>query len=403
MSQPNMSVQSLPPRRPLPPDVRERMRRRVLSRGAVRSPLAAAAAVAVLVAGGAIIAQSTQGDTIAVSPPTTTSPATGSPLPDTPVTSVSPGATTTDAARCGLGDADVRFTLGLAGRRILVTRDDRFCELTHTTISNNNPEVGPVAFAGGAATVLWHSGSGVLIGRAPAGSSGVRLESGDSTGTGPMPVSLVEDLFVTPYTTPGMSAHFTTPSGPVAAGIDVVALPTVQVWAAPREELPPGDPDVARCLDRALRDSARWVGDPLKWRPGANSGQAPDARLVLHDQAGKTAYCGILLGRPYLVQEESGSPQGGESFEVRYVAGGETGPGPGDGYVLLGGTVDAARVGGIEITDPQGRTVAATLRDGTFIARLGQRHLTATDALLEGFRVRVLDHGNQTVETVTLD
>ncbi|MBB5804457.1 hypothetical protein F4560_004225 [Saccharothrix ecbatanensis] len=403
MSQPNMTAPGLPPRRPLPPDVRERMRRRVLSGGAVRSPLAAAAAVAVLAAGGAIIAQSTGGDMTAVSPPSTTSPATGSHLPDTPVTSVSPGATTTDAARCGLGDADVRFTLGLAGRRILVTRDDRFCELTHTTISNNNPEVGPVPFAGGVAAVLWRSGSGVLIGRAPAGTSGVRLESGDPTGTGPMPVSLVDELFVTPYTTAGMSADFTTPSGPVTAGIDLVALPRAQVWAAAREELPPGDPDVARCLDRALLDSARWVGDPLKWRPGATSGQAPHTRLVIHDQAGKIAYCEFLQDRPFLVAEESGPPQRGESFEVRYVTSNATGPGAGDGYVLLAGTVDAARVGGMEITTPQGRTVAATLRDGTFLAQVDQQDLSARDALLDGFRVRVLDHGNQPVETVTLD
>ncbi|MEV1120589.1 hypothetical protein AB0I91_36545 [Actinosynnema sp. NPDC049800] len=398
MSQPGIN---LPPRRPLPPDVRKRLRRRVVGGGAVRAPLAAAAAVVILAAGGAIIAQSTGGDDrTAVTPPSTTSSAAGSQAP--PVTGVSPGAATTDAARCGLGDADVRFTLLLAGRRILVTRDDRFCELTHTTISKNSPAVGPVPLEDGAAAVLWRSGSGVLIGRVPAGTGHVVLDSGDPTGAGPVPVSLVEDLFVTPYTTVGLSARFTTASSVVFAGIDVVALPTAEVWAAPREELPPGDPDVARCLDRALLDAARWVGDPLKWRPGAVSGQAADARLVLHDQAGKTALCEFSLGRPLLVHEEDPAPRRGESFAIRHVTSRETGPGPGDGHVLLAGTVDAARVGGLEITDPRGRTVAATLRDGTFIARLDQRHLTATDALLDGFRVRVLDHGNQPVETVTL-
>ncbi|MEU4767176.1 hypothetical protein AB0H12_28365 [Actinosynnema sp. NPDC023794] len=398
MSQPGIN---LPPRRPLPPDVRKRLRRRVVGGGAVRAPLAAAAAVVVLAAGGAVIARSTGGDDrTAVTPPSTTSSAAGSQPP--PVTGVSPGATTTDAARCGLGDADVRFTLLLAGRRILVTRDDRFCELTHTTISTNSPAVGPVPLADGAAAVLWRSGSGVLIGRVPAGTRHVELDSGDPTGTGPVPVSLVEDLFVTPYTMVGLSARFTTPSSAVFAGIDVVALPTAEVWAAPREELPPGDPDVARCLDRALRDAARWVGDPLRWRPGAISGHLPDARLVLHDQAGKTAYCEFRLGRPFLVHEENASRQGGEWFEVRYVTSQQTGPGPGDGHVLLAGTVDATRVGGLEITDPQGRTVPATLGDGTFIARFDQRHLSATDAVLEGFQVRVLDHGDQPVETVTL-
>ncbi|MFD0206605.1 MULTISPECIES: hypothetical protein [Saccharothrix] len=400
MSQPDLTLPDLPPRRPLPPDVRERLRRRVLGGGGARAPLAAAAAAVVLIAGGAIVAQSTQGDTNAVTPPSTTS--TTGPSPDqSPVTAVTPGTTAGDATRCGLGDADVRFTLGLAGRRILVTRDDRFCELTHTTISTSNPEVDAVPLAGGAAAVLWRSGSAVLVGRVPAGTSRVQLNSGDPTGTGPMPVSLVHDLFVTPYTTTGMSVDFITPSGPVSAGIDVAALPTPQVWGAPREELPAGDPDVARCLDQALRDAAGWVGDPLKWRPGALVGPEADARLVLHDQAGKTAYCEFRQGRPSLVHEESTSPRRGGSFEVRYVTSSQTGPRPDDGYVLLAGTVDAARVGGIEVTAPRGGTVAATLRDGTFAARLDDQELP--DPLLKGFRLRVLDHGDQPIETVTLD
>lgn len=405
MNQPNRSVPDLPPRRPLPPDVRERMRRAVLSdpvRGnAVRAPLAAAAAVAVLAAGGAIIAQSTQGDTIAVAPPSTTSPTSGSRLPpDTPVTSVSPGATATDAARCGFGDADVRFTLGMAGRRILVTRDDRFCELTHTTVSNNNPEVGPVPFAGGTAAVLWRSGSGVLIGRAPAGTSGVRLESGDPTGTGPMPVSLVEELFLTRYTTPGMSAHFTTPSGPVAAGIDVVALPTVQVWAAPREELPPGDPDVARCLNLTLLDGATWVGDPLKWRPGAFAGPAEHTWLVIHDQAGGTAYCAVDRGRMDRARLGDPTPPDGALVKVRYAA--SDGRGPTDASLVLAGTVDAAKVGGIEITDSEGHTVSAALRDGTFAVLLGNQPPGDNTTDTRDLRAKVLDHENRVIATVPM-
>lgn len=443
MSQPEMMLPDLPPRRPLPPDVRKRLRRRVLGRrlpagrvlgggvpsggvlsgevpgggvqgsgglsgGAARAPLAAAAAVVVLAAGGAIVAQSTQGDPNAVTPPSTTqstaqSTAVSSAPGDSPVTSLTPGATGGEAARCGFGDGDVRFTLGLAGRRILVTRNGRFCELTHTTVAHDKPEVGAFPFADGAAAVLWRSGSAVLIGRVPIGTSRVRLTSGERSGREPMPVALVDDLFVTPYTDVGMSVEFTTPSGPVSAVIDVEALPGVDAWTVSREELPPGDPEVARCLDRALRQGATWVGDPPAWRPGAFSGPGVDALLAIHDQAGRTAYCDYRDGRPFLAHEEDSSPQRGTSFEVHYVTGRNAGPRLDAAHVVLAGTVDAARVGGVEITDRQGRTVSAVLRDGTFAARLPDQPPLTSNTVAEGFRVRVLDHDNQPIETVTLD
>ncbi|KOX16783.1 hypothetical protein ADK67_39175 [Saccharothrix sp. NRRL B-16348] len=237
MSQPEMMLPDLPPRRSLPPDVRKRLRRRVLGRrlpagrvpsggvpsgGAARAPLAAAAAVVVLAAGGTIVAQSTQGDPDAVTPPSTAqSTAVSSSPGDSPVTSLTPGATGGEAERCGFGGGDVRFTLGLAGRRILVTRNGRFCEFTHTTVAHDRPQ----------------------------------------------------------RRSPGLDAA----------------------------------------------------------------------------------------------------------------------------HVVLAGTVDAARVGGVEITDRQGRTVSAVLRDGTFAARLPDQPPLTSNTVAEGFRVRVLDHDNQPIETVTLD
>jgi hypothetical protein len=398
MSQPEMTLPDLPPRRALPPGVRERLRRRVRGGGAGRAPLAAAAAVAVLAAGGAIVAQSTQGDLSAVTPPST---ATSSSSPDdSPVTGRSPGATGADAARCGFGSADVRFTLALAGRRLLVAGDDRFCELTHTTVSVAEPDVGPVPFADGAATVLWQSGSGVLIVRAPAGTSRVRLTSGERTGRASMPVSLVDDLVVTPFTDEGMSVEFTTPSGPVTAVLPVEELPGPR-WAASREELPPGDPDVARCLDEIMQRGESWVGDPLRWRPGAFSGTAVHALLAIHDQAGTAVYCELVRGRPLNTYREQASPQRGTSFEVHYVTGSRAEPA--GAHVLLAGKVDARRVGAVEVTDPQGRTVPAAVRDGTFAVRLDDQPPLRSDPLDEGFRVSVFDHESRLIEAVTLD
>ncbi|WP_158852316.1 hypothetical protein [Saccharothrix deserti] len=406
MSQPEMTVPNLPPRRPLPPDVRERMRRRVVGAGAVRAPLAAAAAVAVLAAGGAIVAQSTQGDdTIAVAPPSsTTSPRPGSSPNDVSIIAVSSGASEEDAARCGFPPPGVRFTMGLAGRRILVTGDDRLCELTHTTTSHNRPEAGTVPLAGGAASLLWRTGSGVLVGRVPAGTSTVRVSITLPNGGGVMPmrVSQVQDLFVIPHSAERMSVAFGTPSGQVTGGeIDIPALPRPDVWSRTREDLPPGDPVVARCLDLTMRDGVDWVGDPLTWRPGAFTGPAVSAWLAIHDQAGRVAFCHVYHGEASTATIGDTSPQDGALVKVRHSTG--RGDGPTSAQVFLGGTVDAAKVGAVEITDLRGQTVPAVLAAGTFVARLdNQPPLDARD-LTKGFQVRVFDHENRVIETLTLD
>ncbi|ONI90233.1 hypothetical protein ALI22I_12990 [Saccharothrix sp. ALI-22-I] len=405
MSQPETIVPDLPPRRPLPPDVRERMRRRVVGGGAVRTPLAAAAAVAVLAAGGAIVAQSTQGDdTIAVAPPTTTS-STAAPSPrDVSVIAVAPRATEDDAARCGFAVTEVRFTIGLPGRRILAAANDRFCEITHTEVSRNKPEAGTFPLAGGAASLLWRAGTGVLIGRMPAGTSDVKLTVALPSG-GPvvsMPVSVVEDLFLIPQSAVRMSVVFTTASGPLSGEIDIEALPRPDVWSQSRQEWPPGDRVVARCLDLTMRDGVDWVGDPLKWRPGAFSGAGVDAWLAIHDQAGVTAYCHVYHGEAATARPGDTSPQDGALVKVRWSDG--RGIDPTSAQVALGGTVDTAKVGGLEIVDAQGQTVPAVLVEGTFVARLDdQPPLDARRGLTKGFQIRVLDHGNQVVETVTLE
>ncbi|WP_447003156.1 hypothetical protein ACRAKI_26130 [Saccharothrix isguenensis] len=383
------------------------MRRRILdaevtSGGAVRAPLAAAAAVAVLAAGGAIIAQSTQGDTIAASPPSTTSSTAGPSRHDESAVSVSPGATPDDVARCAFGEADVRFTLGLAGRRILVAADNRFCELTHTSISHNRPEAGAVPFAGGAASVLWRTGSGVLIGRVPVGTVGVGLATGAQTGSvAPLPVTLVEELFVVPFPAARMTAEFATTAAPVTGEVDLAVLPDQDVWSAVREELPPGDPDVARCLNLTLLDGATWVGDPLKWRPGAFPGPADHTWLVIHDQAGTTAYCPIENGRVDRARLGDVTPQDGALVKVRYSAtiGGH---GPADSSLVLAGTVDAAEVGGIEITDALGRTAPAVLRDGTFAVLLVDQPPGDATTETRDVRATVFDHENRVIATIPM-
>ncbi|GAB3009902.1 hypothetical protein [Saccharothrix stipae] len=408
MSQPDLTLPDLPPRRPMPPDVRERVRRRVLGTGGARAPLAAAAAaaaVAVLAAGGVIFTQSVQfarselgHDTGAVAPPTSPPVTLGAHA----VVSVVPKATGDDAARCEFPPADVRFTIGLPGRRILVTGDDRFCEITYTSITHNRAGIGPVPLAGSAASLLWSSGSGVLIGRKGPGTSRVEAVTGSQVGAVlPVAVSEVEDLFVIPQSATWMMLTFTTPSGPADAEISTAKLPDQASWSVREDAMPQGDPAVAQCLDESMRDGESWVGDPQRWRPGAATAADVNALLVMHDGTGRTAYCQVYHGRGSSAVPEDDPPhQGDAMFRLRHTTGFASDPG--QSSVLLGGTVDATQVIGLEITDPQGRTAQAVLRDGTFAARLdGQPPLTAR-SLTKGFVVRVLFRQNVST-TVTLE
>ncbi|MEU4443057.1 hypothetical protein AB0K14_40235 [Actinosynnema sp. NPDC050801] len=408
MSEPDLTLPDLPPRRPMPPDVRERLRRGVLGTGRARAPLAAAAAaaaVAALAAGGVIFTQSVQfaesnrhHDTGVVGPPTSPSVTVGAQA----AVSVVPKATGDDAARCGFPPADVRFTIGLPGRRILVTGADRFCEITYTSITHDKPGIGPVPVAGSAASLLWSSGSGVIVGRKGPGTSRVEAVTGAQVGVVlPVAVSEVEDLFVIPQSATWMVLTFTTPSGPAEAEISTAALPDQASWSVRQDAMPPGDPAVAQCLDESMRDGESWVGDPLRWRPGAATAADVNALLVMHDGAGRTAYCQVYHGRGSSAVPEDDPPhQGDAMFRLRHVTGYASDPS--QATVLLGGTVDTTQVIGVEVTDPQGRTAQAVLRDGTFAARLdGQPPFTAR-SLTKGFVVRVLFRQNVST-TFTLE
>ncbi|GAB3879748.1 hypothetical protein GCM10029964_032690 [Kibdelosporangium lantanae] len=179
-----MSDFTPPPRRELPPEVRDRLRRqlwRELDRPArfrvsrVRAPLAAAAGVAVLAAGAVIIAQSV---------PTAHEAAPALPQP-TPVSRTTP---TTDLARANTEldrcvnavksspqhdaypdrqDWSVSFTTEVSGVDVTAARADGkpvFCESTLTSVSVSNPDVDP-AYAPGVSTgVLFASPNGTVAG-----------------------------------------------------------------------------------------------------------------------------------------------------------------------------------------------------------------------------------------------
>ena len=177
---------------------------------------------------------------------------------------VEPNATEQDAARCEFARSDVRFTLHLAGARILVRGDDRFCELTHTAITHDKPGVGPVPLDG-PASLLWESGSGVLIGRRAAVAGRVEVATGARTGAVvPLAVTVVEDLFVIPQSAVWMTLTFTTPAGPVRAEVDAQAVLARQAVGVGREQ-DLGERSQFEALGQHLAGLGTHLGDVTIW------------------------------------------------------------------------------------------------------------------------------------------
>jgi hypothetical protein len=194
-----MSDLNLPPRRPMPPDVRDRVRGRVfaghgLARTGARAPLAVAAGVIVLAASAAIVAQSVAGTPDDFRPGTTTSTTTSTtaqpppPVRFRPLPAAPPDAhTTDDLDRCGaVAAASPRaaefaprsawqpvYTVNRRGHRITAFREyggkPGFCDVTATTATVSDPSAEPMSLGiGGSEPInveaLYLSGGGLLGG-----------------------------------------------------------------------------------------------------------------------------------------------------------------------------------------------------------------------------------------------
>lgn len=351
-------IEQLPPRRSLPPAVRERMRRKVLAEHGVRSPLAAAAAVAVLVAGGAVVAQSTQGDdSAAVAPPTTTSSAPRGPLEhDLAATTPTPE----ELEKCGMVAADA--AVALPGRRVLMTAD-RFCEITHVQVARSTPEQ---PLRAGDVALLWRSPTDVLVGLAPRGAREVAATmTGQST---PQRLSglVVGGFFVVGPGYPLLDLVFTTPDGHAApVRVDTRQAPDA---ADVREVFPASTPETdklfPRCLDLAMRLATPGVLNPGPWRPGAYAGSDPTTGfLVMRDDADHTAYCSLEVGRAAVVNAPDEPAAADRPVTLLGASPGRHDP----EEFYLGGRV-GERVSRLEITDAAGRVAQVTIADGTFAA-----------------------------------
>jgi hypothetical protein len=380
MSEPNLTEPlPLPPRRALPPDVRERMRRQVMSGNhrpvSRRGPLAVAAAVVLLAAGGVVVAQSTQDRGDAVLSPPTTSTLAAPPLPDDGRMHTG-DATDDDRRRCGFGD----LVVTLPGTRIVISRSGGdVCELTHSRTSTRNPQPGPVRLDNGVGQLLWISPTGTIVGQVPGDVTKLTVSAGLD------PVHDVEHVFVDGFFVmrPTFGMRPLVVATPTASSVVEVDGKAHDGWSVTKDDFPGGTTDpvqqtLARCLDDALLDGFAWVGDPAKWRAGAQLGTT----LALTD--GKTvAFCATPPGNPPMLNWPGNQAQFQDLFKIGTMRSAF------DDYTL-GGTVNAS-VGKIELFTPDGATGEVVLKDGTFVGYITNVPMQTPDSPLPAIDLRVTD------------
>ncbi|WP_433262601.1 hypothetical protein ACQPZF_29955 [Actinosynnema sp. CS-041913] len=388
-----MSFPELPPRRTLPPDVRERMRRKVFGRRTTaRTPLTAAAGVALLVAAGVVgvvVGQGASTDSDTMTSNTTTPPAAiltqrGFAAPDE-VRQID--TTAEDTAACGFDRA--LFTARLPGRRVLAAPGDRFCELTYSMVS---VATAPDTTVGDDARLLWRSPTDVLVGRVPPNT--VRLQVVQPEHNLPQAGALVGDrYFVTMATTTGLIAVILSFSGARPDASHSFNALDVPVRANTADRFPGGKSDaregqtvLARCLDWAMRNSTARIEDTAHWQLGASTGVDTVAGLaVLRGPAGATAYCLMSEFRPTEVRPPMPVEDTGNAFTVLDTSLTRTD--------ALRGIV--ARLGGVvrddvwrmDLVDTRGDARSVEVQQGTFAAWVA--NVPSLDmATLAGVRLR---------------
>ncbi|MBB5959098.1 hypothetical protein FHS29_005718 [Saccharothrix tamanrassetensis] len=383
-----MSFPELPPRRTLPPDVRERMRRKIFNRRpAVRAPLAAAAGAALLVAGGFLVPLTGSDHVDAVDPPTAIPTSRPFAAPDE-VREVE--TTREDTATCGFDQA--LFTVRMPGRRLLVAPAERFCELTYTTTSTSTGVTG-VTFMD-ARYAAWRSPTGVVAGRVPPGTALFRAKDNDSGR--PQPATLVGNgyfVMLTAADSVTVELSFSDGSPTWSDPVDLRSMPV----GAHTEDRFTGDeadasgPEIvlARCLDRALRDSVPHVRDTAQWQLGASVGTDTETGIaVLRGPAGHTAYCVISVFKPTEVNPPM--PVGNDDNAFTLSARAVTKTDSVRGIVTrLAGVVreDVVRM---DLVDPGGHVRPVEVQRNTFATRV--TNLASLEAAsLAGVRLRAFD------------
>ncbi|GHE84779.1 hypothetical protein GCM10017786_15740 [Amycolatopsis deserti] len=309
---------ALPPRRELPPEVRERMRATVRA-GMTPRPgraLAAAAAVVLLVGGVLIGVQFLR----------PAAPVAGAGVDDRcwaaiesagRTGQVPPRAEWQATGSRALGDDVV--TSYLAGGKPV------FCETTATTVTVSDPGAAPASAPGSRTGLLLRTGTGLVAGVADPSWPRIELSLADGLGVTVEPVTPRTGVF-TAFTA-------TDPATPLWAGMSVEGQTT---RPGPRAELPPAPAPLVSVVDvpgdrsspagRALGECLAALPEPLDGADGYQPGGMLDngpyrvvlARSAEHTvacvtgPAGATLHRDTFIGRSIPVRRLSVPAQGGK-------------------------------------------------------------------------------------------
>ncbi|CCH33550.1 hypothetical protein ABZ816_22895 [Actinosynnema sp. NPDC047251] len=437
-----MTFPELPPRRPLPAEVRERMRRVVVAdvlagpegtatdvrtqadvrtltegrtqaerravddvravdegpgrpRRRARGPLAAAAGAVLLVGAVAVAVQpfhtapvdTAQGTPVLPVPDGFAAPIEAEVVPTLPQ----------DLEVCGFG-GEQAVTVRVPGRRLLITPQEEYCELTYTTVARSDPSVYDDLYVG-RSKVLWRSPTGVVILKPAPGTTPIKAAVVPDM---PITAKLVDDdhFLMIPQ---GQTVTVETNAGdPIKSASTELTLRSIPDAALVHDRFPDGSNDpadpknvLARCLDVAMRSGAEQVDDSGTWKYAAAAGVGTRSGLVaLRGPGAASAYCSVAEYKAlsvYTAPDHAGDP----ARPFRMVLSQVSKAGGPEGIVLkIGGTV-RDEVTRLEFTHRQQSPQSADVRDGTFVALLPD--VTSADNLLQDVTAKAFDRDGRVV------
>jgi hypothetical protein len=338
-----------PPPRPLPPEVRDRIRGTVtagLERSSrprierLRAPLAVAASVAVLAAGAAIIAQSVGTNGGVGTPTTAPTTSSGASRP-----TLNPAEANAELDRCWAavqqaGKAgsfpdrsqwqpvfNVEFVLDLHVTAARAAGKPLFCATTLTTVTVSDPNATPGYAKGSRTGSLLFSPTGIIAGVADPSWPAVRNSVEHSAGSGYATITPGDHLFVTYHSVrlPSDSVRvgversdgFVAPMDTSPARLTLPAPPPPAVSIVDRPVNPPDrTSERGHWFAQCLASSTFPVPDPDVWEPGA-SVTVGGSQLMIVRNGSRLAYC----------ERHTTSTGKPDSYVYSFIPSGADGPG----------------------------------------------------------------------------
>jgi hypothetical protein len=349
---------NLPPRRELPVDVKQRMRpdfTQVARRN--HTPLAVAAGVILLIAGGVAVTRSD----------------TENPLDPARARIVTPSGHDLARCRAALNDEGWSSTemVVIGGRKVLVNKDNRFCELSRSRAYVAAPDAIGVRLEAG--TVTYRSEQ-IIAGIPPLGARTARARQSNGTfSRGSTDAVVTPDFFVIHAAAPLNVTELVFDDRTVPVPVDA-QFPV----AKGTDSFESGDGDpwtpvnvLARCADSAAVADAMPPEDLESWQPLLTIGLEHRSGLLLAHRAGKewaTCFVAGAGGDPGPLRKLHDVPT--EPANGRILGAYDNG----DEFVIAARTLRAATT--VDVSTGGGRSLTARtaeVTDGFFAVKLPRR------------------------------